>query len=237
MNNVLRYSLSAVFTSLATSCFLGVGIYRLSQTPSAQTSLPGSTHSSPPITPSKGEAQPGMTIATEYGVREDLFRPLNATPDPNEAQWKVIKGEQLQLKTQVDNQMATMLRVEENWRGSDRKVDGLSIKLAETERLMQETKNAMEAAQIRIGKMEGALKIAQDKELQATMTAKRMVKMFTTMSPDTAAKIIAEFPNSDAADLLARMKEAEAAAILALFPPKRAAVLSARLAGKRGGPP
>lgn len=236
MNHVLRYSLSAIFTSLATSYFLGVGIYRLAQTPSSRNSIAAPSHSSIPAIPSGG-AHPGTVIAKDYGVREDLFRPLDALPDANEAQWKVIKGEQLQLKTQVDNQMATMLRVEENWRGSDRKVDGLSIKLAETERLMQETKNAMEAAQIRIGKMEGALKEAQDKELQATMTAKRMVKMFNSMSPDTAAKIIAEFPNRDAADLLARMKEAEAAAILALFPPKRAAVLSARLSGKRGGPP
>jgi flagellar motility protein MotE (MotC chaperone) len=133
--------------------------------------------------------------------------------------------------------MATLLRVEQDWRGSDRKVDGFALKLAETERLMQETKNAMEAAQIRIGKMEGALKVAQERELKANMTAKRMVKMFTTMSPDQAAKILDELPNSEAADLLARMKEAEAAAILVMFPPKRAAALSARLGGKRGGPP
>lgn len=237
MKSALRYSLSAVFTSLATSYFLGIGIYRLAQTPPAHAPIPFTPHSSTPVTPLIGEDRPGMTIAKEHGVREDLFRPLDSPPDPNEAMWKVIKGEQLQLKTQVDNQMATVYRVEENWRGSDRKVDGFAIKLAETEKLMQETKNAMEAAQLRIGKMEGALKVAQDKELQATMTAKRMVKMFTTMSPDTAAKIIAEFPNSDAADLLARMKEAEAAAILTLFPPKRAAALSARLAGKRGGAP
>ncbi len=229
MNNAMRISLSAVFTSIATSYFLGVGIHRLAQMPSS--------HSSSAVSPPVGLVHPGMSIANSYGVREDLFRPLGAAPDPNEAIWKAIKGEQTALKTQVDNQMATVIRAEENWRGSDRRVDALVIKLAEAERLMQETKNAMEGAQIRIGKMEGALKVAQERELKASMTAKRMVKMFTTMSPDQAAKILDELPNSEAADLLARMKEAEAAAILVMFPPKRAAALSARLGGKRGGPP
>lgn len=55
--------------------------------------------------------------------------------------------------------------------------------------------------------------------------------MFTTMSPEKAAKILET--NGETADLLARMKEAEAAAILTLFPPKRAAALSARLGGPR----
>lgn len=40
MNHVLRYSLSAIFTSLATSYFLGVGIYRLAQTPPVHSPLP-----------------------------------------------------------------------------------------------------------------------------------------------------------------------------------------------------
>ncbi|MBK8575168.1 MAG: hypothetical protein IPN90_05650 [Elusimicrobia bacterium] len=226
MNNAMRYSLSAVFTSLATSYFVGVGMVRLIQTPR---SVPS------PSLPSAPSA--GTGLATQLGVRDDLFRPLGAPPDPNEAIWRSVKGEQTSLKSQVDNQMATMLRVEEQWRGSDRKVDGVAIKVAETERLMQETKNALEAAQIRIGKMEGALKVAQDREQKATMTAKRMVKMFVTMSPEKAAKILEELPNGETADLLARMKEAEAAAILTLFPPKRAAALSARLAGNRGGTP
>lgn len=226
MNNALRFSVSAVFTSVATSYFLGIGIVRLAQMPRSY-----------PVRQPVRVSYPGTNFATGLGVRDDLFRPLSAPPDPNEAMWKTVKGEQTALKTQVDNQMATMLRIEEEWRGSDRRVDGFAIKIAETVRLMQETKNALEAAQIRIGKMEGALKVAQDREQKATMTAKRMVKMFVTMSPEKAAKILEEWPNGDTADLLARMKEAEAAAILTLFPPKRAAALSARLSGNRGGTP
>lgn len=226
MNNALRFSLSAAFTSLATSYFIGVGVYHLAQTPRA---LPG---------PNKiGSGHPGIDLAYKFGVREDLFRPLGAPPDPNEAMWRSIKGEQTEIKSQVANQMATMLRVEQEWRGSDRKVDGFGIKVAEAERLAQETKNALEAANIRIGKLEGLLKVAQDREQKATMNAKRMVKMFGSMTPDRAVKILEELPNAEAADLLARMKEAESAAILALLPPKKAAALSARMAGSRGGPP
>lgn len=226
MNNALRYSMSAVFTSLATTYFIGVGIVRLAQAPP-----------SPPISNEIVPTNPGTDLARNIGVRDDLFKPLVAVPDPNEAMWRSVKSEQTEIKSQVANQLATLLRVEEEWRGSNRKVESISTKLAESERLTQETKNALEAAQIRIGKMEGALKVAQDRELKATMTAKRMVKMFTTMSPEKAAKILEELPNGETADLLARMKEAEAAAILTLFPPKRAAALSARLGGNRGGPP
>ena len=226
MNNAMRYSISAAFTSIATSYFLGVGIYRLAQTPRV-----------PFVSRNIGSTHPGTVLAKKFGVREDLFRPLGAAPDPNEAMWRTIKGEQSEIKTQVDNQMATMLRIEKEWRESDRKVNSFGIKVAEVERLMQESKNALEAANIRIGKMEGAVKVAQDREIKATMTAKRMVKLFVTMSPEKAAKILEEWPNGDTADLLARMKEAEAAAILTLFPPKRAAALSARLGGNRGGPP
>ena len=226
MNNAMRHSMSAVFTSLATSYFIGTGVYRLAQTPRV---VPG--HSKPI------SSQTGMSLAHKFGVRDDLFRPVGAPPDPNEAMWRTIKGEQTEIKTQVANQMATMLRVEQEWRESDRKVDSFGIRVAEAERLVQETKNALEAAQIRIGKMEAVLKVAQDKEEKATMTAKRMVKMFGTMTPDKAVKILEELPNAEAADLLARMKEAESAAILALLPPKKAAALSARMAGSRGGPP
>lgn len=226
MNNAMRYSLSAVFTGLATSYFAGVGIARLIKTPRPL-----------PTTIISASAPVSISLATTLSVRDDLFRPLGAPPDPNEAMWRAVKGEQTSLKSQVDNQMATMLRVEQEWRESDRKVDRVAIKMAETEKLMQETKNALEAAQIRIGKLEAGIKVAQDRELKATMTAKRMVKMFGTMTPDKAVKILQELPNEEAADLLARMKEAEAAAILALIPPKRAASISARMAGNRGGPP
>lgn len=226
MNNAMRISMSAVFTSLATSYFIGTGVYSLAQRPRA---VPGH----PAIAPS----QTGMGLAYRFGVRDDLFRPLGAPPDPNEAMWRTIKGEQTEIKTQVANQMATLLRVEQEWRGSDRKVDSFGIRVAEAERLAQETKNALESAQIRIGKIEAALKTAEDKEQKATMTAKRMVKMFSTMSPEKAVKILGELPNAEAADLLARMKEAESAAILALLPPKKAAALSARMAGERGGTP
>ncbi len=226
MNNAMRYSISAAFTSLATSYFIGVGIFRLAQVPRPA-----------PTSHKIGPAHPGIDLATKFGVREELFRPLGAAPDPNEGMWRSIKGEQSEIKVLVANQMATFLRIEKEWRESDRKADSIGIKLAEAERLVQETKNALEAANIRIGKMEGVLKVAQDREIKATMTAKRMVKMFSTMTPEKAVKILEELPTGEAADLLARMKESEAAAILALVPPKKAAVLSARMAGARGGPP
>lgn len=224
MNKVLRYSLSAVFTSLATSYFLGTGIPRLIHTPR-------------PTVPAALGASVGTGLASVIGVREDLFRPLGAPPDPNEGMWRAIKGEQSSLKVQVDNIMATLLRVEQEWRGSDRKVDDFGVKVAEAQRMAQESKNALEAAQIRIAKLEGVLKTAQDKEQKATMEAKRMVKMFATMTPEKAEKILEEWSTSDTVDLLARMKESQSAAILALFPPKRAAVISARLSGNRGGTP
>lgn len=226
MNNALRYSMSAAFTSMATAYFIGVGVSRLAQAPRAL-----------PAHHKIGPTAPGMDLAYRFGVREELFRPLGAPPDPNEAMWRSIKGEQTEIKSQVSNQMATLLRVEQEWRGSDRKVDSFGIKVAEAERLVQEMKNGLEAAQIRIGKMEAALKVAQDREIKATMSAKRMVKMFGTMSPEKAVKILEELPNGEAADLLARMKESESAAILALLPPKKAAALSARMVGNRGGPP
>jgi flagellar motility protein MotE (MotC chaperone) len=226
MNNVMRYSLSAVFTSIATSYFVGVGISRVVQPAPA---IPVSFVPSVPVL--------GTSLAKPVGVRDDLFRPLPAVANTSDAMWRSLKDDQEGLKSRINVQMQTLLKVEEDWKGSSRRVDQLEIKLAESQRLLQETKNTLDAAAIRIGKMEGALKVAQDRELKATMTAKRMVKMFITMSPEKAAKILEELPSGDTADLLARMKEAEAAAILTLFPPKRAAALSARLAGNRGGTP
>jgi hypothetical protein len=56
MNNAMRISLSAVFTSIATSYFLGMGIHRLAQMPSS--------HSSPAVSPPVGSVKPGTSIAT-----------------------------------------------------------------------------------------------------------------------------------------------------------------------------
>jgi flagellar motility protein MotE (MotC chaperone) len=233
MNPTIRVAMMAIFTTMGTSYFLAGGIFHLVQVARTPRSFPLFTPDIvPPFTPA-----PGIPLALEVSVKEDHSVPLRSEPDPNEAKWRYAELERESLKTQLEVQVKTLVRMEESAKASAERADGFEKKMAEAQALMQETTNALEAAQIRIGKMESAVKKAEEAERQATLSAKRMVKMFVTMPPDNAAKILAELPNKETADLLARMKEAEAAAILVLFPPKRAAALSARLAGKRGGPP
>lgn len=66
------------------------------------------------------------------GVREDLFRPLPQTSNPNDAMLKSLKDDQEGLKSRIDIQMQTLLKAEEDWKGSSRRVDQFEIKLAES---------------------------------------------------------------------------------------------------------
>jgi flagellar motility protein MotE (MotC chaperone) len=233
MNSTIRVAMVAIFTTLGTSYFLAGGVFQLVQMARTPPTFPPLASDVVPSFP----PAPGMPLALEVSVKEDHSVPLRSEPDPNEAKWRYAELERESLKTQLEVQVKTLVRMEESSKASAERADGFEKKMAEAQALMQETTNVLEAAQIRIGKMENAVKKAEEAERQATLSAKKMVKMFVTMPPDNAAKILQEWPNKEAADLLARMKEAEAVAILVLFPPKRAAALSARLAGKRGGPP
>ncbi|MBK8872020.1 MAG: hypothetical protein IPN19_13560 [Elusimicrobia bacterium] len=230
MRNALRYSMSAVFTTIATSYFASVGIVQSvrsvrSASPRAWINLLESHDSV--------LGSPGTPIASPMIVREV---PVSRTTGFSPQDFQIVKNEQERLQSALDVQLKAVLKVEEDGLNNGRRMDSLDIKVAEAQRVVQEMKEALEAAQGRIVKLESALKTAQA-DLKPTMGAKKMTKMYANMTPEKAAKILLELPNNEAADVLARMKEAEVASILALFPPKRAASVSARLSGSKGGTP
>lgn len=231
MRNALRYSMSAVFTTIATSYFATVGI--IQWTSSVQSAPPPAwknlLESHEPVADS-----PGTPLASPMIVREV---PVPATPGVSTQELQIVKNDQETLRSTLDVQLKAVLKVEEEGRNNGRRMDSLDIKVAEAQRVVQEMKEALDAAQGRIVKLESALKTAQAADQKAAMGAKKMTKMYANMTPEKAAKILLELPNNEAADVLARMKEAEVASILALFPPKRAASISARLSGSKGGTP
>jgi flagellar motility protein MotE (MotC chaperone) len=231
MRNALRYSMSAVFTTVATSYFASVGIIHLGQ--SVRSAPPPAWKNLLDLHAPVVEA-PGTPLALPLIVREV---PVPGTPGVSTQELQIVKNDQETLRSTLDVQMKAVLKVEEEGRNNGRRMDSLDIKVAEAQRVVQEMKEALDAAQGRIVKLESALKTAQAADQKAAMGAKKMTKMYANMTPEKAAKILLELPNNEAADVLARMKEAEVASILALFPPKRAASISARLSGGKGGTP
>ncbi len=231
MRNALRYSMSAVFTTIATSYFASVGVIQWAR--SARSAAPPAWKnllaSHDPVVGS-----PGTPLALPLIMREV---PVPETPGVSPQELQIVKNDQETIRSTLDVQLKAVLKVEEEGRNNGRRMDSLDIKVAEAQRVVQEMKEALDAAQGRIVKLESALKTAQAADQKAAMGAKKMTKMYATMTPEKAAKILLELPNNEAADVLARMKEAEVAAILALFPPKRAASISARLSGSKGGTP
>lgn len=231
MRNAIRYSMSAVFTTLATSYFATVGVTQWvrsvrSAPPPAWKNLLESHE--PAVVPA------GTPIASPLVVREVQ---VPGTPGVSPQELQMVKNDQETIRSTLDVQLKAVLKVEEDGRNNGRRMDSLDMKVAESLRVVQELKNALDAAQARIVKLESALKTAQAADQKAAMGAKKMTKMYANMTPEKAAKILLELPNNEAADVLARMKESEVAAILALFPPKRAASISARLSGTKGGTP
>jgi hypothetical protein len=84
MNNAMRYSIISGFHKL--SHLLLYWGWNFSS---------GAGPDPSPTYPMKlDRLNPGTDLATKFGVREDLFRPLGAVPDPNEAMWRSMKGEQ-----------------------------------------------------------------------------------------------------------------------------------------------
>lgn len=137
MNNALRYSMSAVFTSLATTYFIGVGIVRLAK------------HRPLPLFPMKLSRPTLAQILQGTLVSEMVFfKPLVAVPDPNEAMWRSVKSKQPEIKSQVANQLATLLGVEEGREGATGKWRVLPRSWRRVGTLDAGTKNALEAAQL-----------------------------------------------------------------------------------------
>jgi flagellar motility protein MotE (MotC chaperone) len=236
MNPTLRVAMVAIFTTIGTSYFLAGGLFNLMRTARSAPLAP----TSPAITPDflGPLSRPvSTTLALKSGVGKNEVKPLKSDLEAIETKWRYAELERESMKTQMEVHVKTLMRMEGEIKSTTQIAEGYENRMMETQRLIQEASNALEAAQIRIGKMESAVKNAEEVERQATLSTKKMVKLFVTMPPENAAKILQELPNKETADLLARMKEAEAGAILVLFPPKRAAALSARLAGNRGGPP
>jgi|GEM_PF-3145776 len=225
MNGTLRLLWPSVVTTLTVSSLLGVNAQRIK------------TLRAPPVLPST-EIAMGKTL--ESPVLEPLETPAEVVSS-SEAVHEgtsdftvkelVREQERMREKFVRQNQELDLLR-DKIGQGVEEKKDAF-LQVVATEKSIELLKKELEEANSKIQKLEEAQKKEAAREIRATMSAKKLVKMYSSMPPASVAKILGEMKDPEVADVLARMKESEVSAILVLFSPKRAASLVALIQAEK----